>query len=147
MYFAMVVLVALIPLVYVVIMAYTYFPRPPHLYLTDPSVASFLGINLTEQPFALAAFYPGRVINNFWNSQNYRLKFLYFYQFKSDLINGAFYFNIASCVVAYMVILILGWRMHRFVRLNLKGIGSSQKRARELNAQLTLTLVIQVIYY
>lgn len=56
----------------------------------------------------------------------------------------AFYYNIASILVAYAMMLVLGYLMHRFVRRNLRGASNTQKRTLEIQRQITRILIIQV---
>ena len=59
-------------------------------------------------------------------------------------MSAAYYYNSATCLAAYLLLLILGWRMHHFVHRNLNGNGINQTKIRELNIQLTRTLIIEV---
>ena len=47
-YFLMLIGINLIPLVYVVIMGYLFFPREPYLFLDDPFAASILELNISN---------------------------------------------------------------------------------------------------
>lgn len=58
-YFLMLFVIQIVPLIYVVIFAYSYFPRPPYMFLEDANVAEILGINLTGgQHYVVVAFSP-----------------------------------------------------------------------------------------
>jgi hypothetical protein len=48
LYFGIFVFIQIIPLIFVVILAYEYFPNGEHIYLQDQQVADILGLNLTE---------------------------------------------------------------------------------------------------
>ena len=58
-YFLILFVIQTVPLSYVFIFGYSYFPRAPYLFLEDASVAEILGINITGgQTYALVAFSP-----------------------------------------------------------------------------------------
>jgi hypothetical protein len=48
-YFTIFMFVLIVPLIYVAIMAYGYFPNGEHKYLHDQQVAEILGLNLSER--------------------------------------------------------------------------------------------------
>jgi hypothetical protein len=55
----------------------------------------------------------------------------------------AFYYNIITCLLGYLLILVLGYLMHRFVRQNMNGASNSRKKTLELQRQLTRLLIVQ----
>ena len=59
----------------------------------------------------------------------------------------AFFYDITGCTLAYILLIILGWKMHKFVRSTMTGAGLAyaKKKNAELNRQLTRTLILQVI--
>ena len=58
-YFLILFVIQTVPLSYVFILGYSYFPRAPYLFLEDASVTEILGINITGgQTYALVAFSP-----------------------------------------------------------------------------------------
>jgi hypothetical protein len=59
------------------------------------------------------------------------------------MLNYAFYYCLVICLGAYGLMIVLGWRMHRFVRRHLRGASNQQRKALELQRQLTRTLVVQ----
>jgi hypothetical protein len=59
-------------------------------------------------------------------------------------VNTYLIYRIGTNSVALLAMIWLGWMMRRHVRRKLTGVGGTEKRALELQAQLTWTLVIQV---
>jgi uncharacterized membrane-anchored protein YhcB (DUF1043 family) len=49
-----------------------------------------------------------------------------------------------AVTLAYAVMVVLGWLMHRYVKRNLHGANNTQKKVLEMQRQLTLALIIQV---
>jgi ABC-type sulfate transport system permease component len=98
--------------VYVVAAAYAYYPRAGHKYLLDQSVAETLGLNISSDGggVLLVGYSPAG----------------------DPLMAYAFCYNFATSVGAYGLMLLLGWRMHCFVRENMRGASSTQKRVLEL---------------
>lgn len=58
-----------------------------------------------------------------------------------------FYYTISVTTIAYIILIVLGWRMHRFVKRELEIAQSGMKKSAKLNSQFTRTLLIQVFVY
>jgi hypothetical protein len=56
---------------------------------------------------------------------------------KNGFINLAFYYILSACTLAYVVLPVLGWKMHRFVREHMKGGVNNQQQTLERQRQLT----------
>jgi hypothetical protein len=58
------------------------------------------------------------------------------------LLKYGLYYNIVTCTLAYVLMIILGWRIHRFIRLNLRGSTTDKQKQRTLDIQRQLTRVL-----
>jgi uncharacterized membrane-anchored protein YhcB (DUF1043 family) len=54
------------------------------------------------------------------------------------------YYIVVAATAAYLVMILLGYLMRRFVRKNLRGASNTQKKILEVQRQLTMALIIQV---
>ena len=75
----------------------------------------------------------------------------YFYCFEYFIIAQlsfmiAVFYNALINTSAYILLLVLGWKMHRYTIANLQltGVSSQQRKSAELNCQLNRVLIIQV---
>ena len=63
------------------------------------------------------------------------------------MLNIAVYYNAVITTAAYVLLLVLGWKMYRFTLVNLKlsgkSVSSQEKKSAELNRQLNRVLIIQ----
>lgn len=57
----------------------------------------------------------------------------------------AFYYIIITCVLAYSILIVIGWKVHKFAWTNSAKNLNQQWRVVELYKQITRTLIIQVI--
>ena len=60
----------------------------------------------------------------------------------------AFLYNTFIDTVAYILLMVLGWKMHRYTLANLKlnGVSDQERKSAELNRQLNQVLIIQVYH-
>ena len=58
----------------------------------------------------------------------------------------AVFYNVLINTSAYILLLVLGWKMHRYTvtNLQLNGVSSQQRKSAQLNRQLNHVLIIQV---
>jgi peptidoglycan hydrolase CwlO-like protein len=61
-------------------------------------------------------------------------------------MNYAFYYNIVTILIGYVVMLSTGFLMNNFVRKNLRGATNTQAKTLQVQKQLTRILAIQVRY-
>jgi hypothetical protein len=61
---------------------------------------------------------------------------------QSPLLKYGLYYNIVTCTLAYVLMIIPGWRIHRFIRLNLRGSTTDKQKQRTLDIQRQLTRVL-----
>jgi hypothetical protein len=143
LYFVIFVLVQLVPLIYVVFVAYEYYlPNgEAHIVLHDQQVAEILGLNLSG-----GILFNGFASNSVHTYLKCNLSLFYVYPEHSVDIY-VLYYSMAMSTLAYALIILLGWRMHRFVRENLRGASNTSRRTLEVQRQLTRTLIIQVSAY
>jgi uncharacterized membrane-anchored protein YhcB (DUF1043 family) len=59
-------------------------------------------------------------------------------------MNDVTCYIVAASIAAYLVIIVLGYLMRRYVRKNLRGASNTQKKTLEVQRQLTMALILQV---
>ena len=57
----------------------------------------------------------------------------------------SFYYTIITCTIAYLLLVVLGVRMHVYVKKNLKGANNTKNKVMLLNRQLNWMLFTQVL--
>ena len=60
------------------------------------------------------------------------------------MMTVAFYYFISVNTIGYILLIVLGWRIHRFVQENLKLASNAMRRNAKLDTQFTRALLLQV---